>query len=194
MGVGSPLDSDLAQGRLHLQHQRWEQALFAFGRAIAADASCVEAWIGRAAAFVQLQRLADASAALDEAYRLAPHDPTVKKAIEQLARVGLPQVPAVVRQSASERRQRGDAWMAQGRVIDALREYDEALLLDPGDAEAQAGRVAAMKNIDLGVASIYRNVQGLSAEEANAEQKREMLKNIFESNVALRAQLTSLKG
>jgi hypothetical protein len=32
----------------------------------------------------------------------------------------------------------------------------------------------------------------LSGDEANAEQKREMLKNVFESNMALRAQLASL--
>ena len=43
-----------------------------------------------------------------------------------------------------------------------------------------------MKNIDLGVASIYRTVQGLSADDDNAEQKKEMLKNIFDANVALR--------
>jgi tetratricopeptide (TPR) repeat protein len=94
-----------------------------------------------------MNRLADASAAIDQAYRLAPDDPTVKKAVEQLARAGMPRVPAAVKQSASERRQRGDAWLAEGRVVDALREYDEALLLDPSDAEAQAGRIAAMKKL-----------------------------------------------
>jgi GGDEF domain-containing protein len=53
-------------------------------------------------------------------------------------------------------------------------------------------RVAQMKNIDLGVSSIYRTVQGLSGAEAGAEQKKEMLKNVFEANMALRAQLASL--
>jgi hypothetical protein len=61
-----------------------------------------------------------------------------------------------------------------------------------GLTEAELKRVAAMKNIDLGISSIYRNVQGLSGGEAGAEQKKEMLKNVFEANVALRAQLASL--
>jgi len=61
-----------------------------------------------------------------------------------------------------------------------------------GITEAELKRVAAMKNIDLGISSIYRNVQGLSGDEAGAETKKEMLKNVFESNLALRAALASL--
>lgn len=61
-----------------------------------------------------------------------------------------------------------------------------------GLTEAELKRVAQMKSIDLGISSLYRDVQGLSGDEADAEQKREMLKTIFESNVALRGQLASL--
>jgi GGDEF domain-containing protein len=78
------------------------------------------------------------------------------------------------------------------RQIEALERRVTKLTESLGLTEAELKRVAAMKNIDLGMASIYRNVQGLSADEANAEQKREMLKNVFESNMALRAQLASL--
>jgi hypothetical protein len=56
MGAVSPLESDLTQARTHMQFERYEQALFAFGRAIAADPRSVEAWLGRAAAFVHLSR------------------------------------------------------------------------------------------------------------------------------------------
>ncbi len=59
-----------------------------------------------------------------------------------------------------------------------------------GVTEQELQRVAAMKNIDLGVASIYRTVQGLGAEDANG-QKGEMLKNIFEANMSLRGRSTS---
>jgi GGDEF domain-containing protein len=61
-----------------------------------------------------------------------------------------------------------------------------------GLTEAELKRVAQLKNIDLGISSIYRTVQGLSSGDGGAEQKKEMLKNIFDSNLALRAQLASL--
>ena len=39
--------------------------------------------------------------------------------------------------------------------------------------------------IDPGVPSIYREVQGLSTEEANRQEKAELLKRIFEQNLVL---------
>jgi GGDEF domain-containing protein len=78
------------------------------------------------------------------------------------------------------------------KTIDNLERRVVKLTESLGLTEAELKRVAQMKNIDLGVASIYRNVQGLSTDDAGAEQKREMLKNIFESNMSLRAQLASL--
>jgi len=78
------------------------------------------------------------------------------------------------------------------RQIEMLERRVSKLTESLGLTEAELKRVAQMKNIDLGLASIFRTVQGLSADEANAEQKKEMLKNIFESNVALRTELASL--
>lgn len=78
------------------------------------------------------------------------------------------------------------------KTIDQLERRVVKLTESLGLTEAELKRVAQMKNIDLGVASIYRTVQGLSADDGGAEQKKEMLKNIFESNMALRAQLASL--
>ena len=78
------------------------------------------------------------------------------------------------------------------KTIDNLERRVVKLTESLGLTEAELKRVAMMKNIDLGVASIYRTVQGLSGDDAGAEQKKEMLKNIFESNMALRAQLASL--
>jgi GGDEF domain-containing protein len=51
--------------------------------------------------------------------------------------------------------------------------------------EQELKRVAAMKNVDTGIASIYRTVQGIGGDDANAEAKREMMKSIFEANLAL---------
>jgi len=51
--------------------------------------------------------------------------------------------------------------------------------------EAVLARVAASKSIDPGVGSIYHSVQGLSALDGAAEQKKELLLHIFEANMAL---------
>ena len=56
-------------------------------------------------------------------------------------------------------------------------------LLDVTESELR--RVASMKNIDTGIASIFRTVQGLSLEDPNAELKQELMKDIFEANLAL---------
>lgn len=51
--------------------------------------------------------------------------------------------------------------------------------------EAELRATMARKNIDPGVASIYRTVQGLSAAEEDAELKKEMMSKIFEANLEL---------
>ena len=53
-------------------------------------------------------------------------------------------------------------------------------------AEDEVRRVAAMKEVDPGLASIYRSVQGLDDGADNASAKREMLSVLFEANVKLR--------
>jgi diguanylate cyclase (GGDEF)-like protein len=58
-------------------------------------------------------------------------------------------------------------------------------------AETELRRVMALKTIDPGVASIYRTVQGLSADAANAKARLDMLAKVFELNVELRQQLKS---
>ncbi len=78
------------------------------------------------------------------------------------------------------------------KTIDQLERRVAKLTESLGLTEAELKRVAQMKNIDLGVASIYRTVQGLSADDGGAEVKRDMLKNIFEANLSLRAQLAAL--
>ena len=53
--------------------------------------------------------------------------------------------------------------------------------------EAELKRVASLKSIDGGLASIYQDVQGLSADDDGFESKKAMLSNIFEANLAFRA-------
>jgi diguanylate cyclase (GGDEF)-like protein len=54
-------------------------------------------------------------------------------------------------------------------------------------SEEELRRVRSARQVDVGVPSIYREVQGLSSDEAQQERKREMMRSIFEANLALRA-------
>ena len=75
------------------------------------------------------------------------------------------------------------------RRVDVLERRVAKLkdLLDSTEAELMA--IARMKGIDTGVASIYRTVQGLTADEQDFERKKEMLTLLFEANVELRRQI-----
>ena len=68
--------------------------------------------------------------------------------------------------------------------IDQLERRIAKLVRSLSETEAVLQRVAAMKNIDLGIASLYRVVQGLS-EDPNLNEKRDMMRRIFEANVVL---------
>src|SRR5690606_712933 len=71
------------------------------------------------------------------------------------------------------------------RLVDNLERRVRKLTDLLSVTESELKRVAAMKNVDTGIASIYRSVQGIGADEDNAELKREMMKSIFEANLAL---------
>ena len=63
-----------------------------------------------------------------------------------------------------------------------VRKLSELLEMTEGELK----RVAAAKSIDTGISSIYRDVQGLDADEDQAELKRELMKDIFQANLVLR--------
>ena len=77
------------------------------------------------------------------------------------------------------------------RTIDMLERRISKLTHALGVTEEELQRIAAMKGVDLGVASIYRNVQGLSDESADKERKKEMMKTIFQANFELKKHLSS---
>lgn len=52
--------------------------------------------------------------------------------------------------------------------------------------EADLRRIAGMKNIDLGIASVYRGAQGLQAEDEAQACKRALMQDIFEANLELK--------
>jgi hypothetical protein len=43
-----------------------------------------------------------------------------------------------------------------------------------------------MKNVDLGIASTYRSVQGLCAEDEASAFKRSLMREIFQANLELK--------
>ena len=53
------------------------------------------------------------------------------------------------------------------------------------DTEGALRRLAQMKAIDGGIASIYDSVQGLSLDEANYERKKELLAVVFLENLTI---------
>ena len=73
---------------------------------------------------------------------------------------------------------------SQGQ-IDLLERRIEKLTEHLDKTEAELRRVASIKAIDSGVASIYDTVQGLSSGDSDFERKNEMLKGIFDANFAL---------
>ena len=70
--------------------------------------------------------------------------------------------------------------------IDKLERRISKLNDQLGLTEEELRRVMLMKNIDPGLSSIYRTVQGLDSGAANADVKKEMMKQIFEANVEMR--------
>jgi hypothetical protein len=75
------------------------------------------------------------------------------------------------------------------RQVDMLERRIAKLTAQLAEAEAAIERIAKMKNIDLGIASIYRTVQGLSADEDAYKLKQELMQRIFEANYELKQTL-----
>ena len=129
-----------------------------------------------------------------------PDDPTVKKMVaviretfgKVLARS--PESLAIEREFTEqalvlleEMRRRTAAAQIRERDghIDLLERRITKLVQSLETTEEMLTRVAAMKDVDPGVASLYRVVQGLSVGESNRDLKMEMMKMIFNANVVL---------
>jgi hypothetical protein len=82
-----------------------------------------------------------------------------------------------------------DEWKHQKLQIDQFERRVAKLTEELRITEEELKRIAAMKGLDLGVASIYRSVQGLADDADQKEKKREMMKVIFEANFELKKQI-----
>lgn len=68
------------------------------------------------------------------------------------------------------------------KLVDALDQSERALQ-----------RALQSRDLDEGIESLYRVVQGLSANESQLEQKRAMMAEIFSANVAFQASLKAAR-
>lgn len=86
-----------------------------------------------------------------------------------------------------------DGWIsaaAHQRQIDVLERRIAKLsgLLERTELALQ--HIAALKDVDPGIASIYRGVQGLSADAVALASKRDLLEQIFRANLELKQVVT----
>lgn len=104
-------------------------------------------------------------------------------------------IELAVKELYEERRKAVDAQMAEHRrQTDMLEKRIAKLTSILGVTEEELKRVMAMKNIDPGVASIFRTVQGLSAEDAQAETKKGLMADIFKQNLAFQKREKTAAG
>lgn len=75
------------------------------------------------------------------------------------------------------------------REIDVLRRRVAKLTQSLGLTEQEIARLRKMKVADDGVASIYREVQGLGDEDGQAEMKKVLMDSIFKANLDLQRQV-----
>ena len=82
--------------------------------------------------------------------------------------------------------QEAESSAEKDRQIDNLERRISKLNAQLGLTEDELKRVMAMKDVETGVASMYRTVQGLSDEDASSDVKKEMMKQIFEANIEMK--------
>ena len=140
--------------------------------------------------YVRSQMIASESAAAG-----AMHDRLIAEQLrEAFAQAGndpaalLAKVTAIALQSVDGERQ---------KVVDAkVAEHEEEianferriskLTQSLQMTEEEMRRIAAAKGIEIGISSLYRSVQGLSAVDTNFETKKELMATIFQANLDLK--------
>ena len=91
---------------------------------------------------------------------------------------------------SGERKSADEARRAlQDREVDLLQRRIGKLNETLGHTERRLQEVAALKNLDGGISSIYREVQGLHGEDVHAGKKKELMAEIFKANLELQKRL-----
>jgi diguanylate cyclase (GGDEF)-like protein len=109
---------------------------------------------------------------------------------ELLARIEQEVIASALREMKVElERVMSDSKSEHQRQISMLERRIAKLSEALGMTEAELQRVLQHGTLDPGVASIYKTVQGLSAQDVHAELKKALMSKIFEANVELRRQI-----
>ena len=74
---------------------------------------------------------------------------------------------------------------ARDREVDLMQRRIDKLARNLEETEQQLARVAELKDVDDGISSIYREVQGLSDEDAHFARKKDLMADIFKANLEL---------
>jgi diguanylate cyclase (GGDEF)-like protein len=82
----------------------------------------------------------------------------------------------------------------RNRQIDTLERRVRKLASMLEMTEAELARVAALKDVDPGISSIYRSVQGLNGAEKDFELRKALMQEIFKANLELKERRQSIKG
>lgn len=80
------------------------------------------------------------------------------------------------------------------RDVDVLQRRIAKLVESLSHTEHRLQAVTAMKDLDNGISSVYREVQGLPADEARFGRKRELMTEIFRANLALQKKRDNSPG
>lgn len=91
----------------------------------------------------------------------------------------------LVREARDHERRLEEKEATYRREIENLQRRVAKLSRSLESTEGELRRVASLKQVDTGLASIYREVQGLDPGDSNAEAKQEMMSAIFQANLAM---------
>ena len=111
---------------------------------------------------------------------LADGGPASAGSVEQRLMELVMDVVTTERQSAEAARA-----ALRDREVDNLQRRIKKLNESLATTEHKLQQVAALKNIDAGISSIYREVQGLSAADSHVGKKKELMAEIFRANLQL---------
>ena len=87
---------------------------------------------------------------------------------------------------ASETEEAEDEAATYKKQVELLQRRLSKLTESLGLTEQELARVRRMKAVDTGIESVYRDVQGISADGEQSEMKRELMSQIFAANLDLK--------
>ncbi len=134
----------------------------------------------------RIQQLKDSLHTVNPPAPEMPSDLTLAEKLREL----LTADPSLSGGSDADLQQQIQDLMAQhNRQIQVLERRIGKLTTSLDATEGQLSRMALMRDVDTGVSSIYRDVQGLDAGDDEKDTKRGLMSSIFDANVLLQEEI-----